>query len=121
MTPEEQKIVAHNVRIYVQSILRANLKGGVYFMQPIPADEEAVRAIVKEAKDYALAVVKNAKKVNGCSDCPFCYSNYSCEHPSNYDERGQINEGDISTFAAKQNKCPKWCPLDKEPITIIKA
>ena len=60
MTAEEEKIVAHNIRVYVQSILRANLKGGVYYIHPAPIYEEDVIAIVKEAKDYALALNKES-------------------------------------------------------------
>lgn len=53
MTPEEENIIAHNILIYVQSILRSDLQDASYFISPTPAHEKNVREIVKEAKDYA--------------------------------------------------------------------
>lgn len=74
----------------------------------------------KEAMNHLRQLSPLTHEVTGCKDCLFCYDSYSCEHPSNYDERGQIHEDDISLFAAKENRSPKFCPLDKEPITIAK-
>jgi hypothetical protein len=57
-------------------------------------------------------------KVTGCSDCPFFNdgANYEyrakCQHPANNtDERIEVHWGKPIT--------PDWCPLKKEPITII--
>lgn len=49
--------------------------------------------------------------VTGCRDCPFEYDGIVCCHPYTEEDTIILKEGELS---------PDWCPLIKEPITIIK-
>jgi len=63
-------------------------------------------------------------KVTGCIDCPFNSNDReygdACQHPEVYEGETRYRvlpedpENDYQTIT------PDWCPLDKEPITIIK-
>ena len=54
-------------------------------------------------------------KVTCCKDCPFYNDEWSnCKHPKH-----EFESGDCSEEWSK-GISPKWCPLNTEPITIIK-
>lgn len=56
--------------------------------------------------------------VTGCKDCPFGsygFDEFFCHHPSVEDSGAHpIKKHDEDKYT------PRWCPLKKEPITIIK-
>ncbi len=64
-------------------------------------------------------------KVTGCGDCPMFKCSHDdrygwstdCGHPS-FEERGVIEEIDIDKYGNPIT--PENCPLNKEPITIVK-
>ena len=59
------------------------------------------------------------KKVSGCADCPMCNTEsdgwdttYICNYKLSLD-------GDNDFEIPDKETTPDWCPLKKEPITII--
>lgn len=63
--------------------------------------------------------------VTGCSDCSFEYncsdgwSNSECRHPKgDFRELTYLKDG--ATYEYKDGESPDWCPLNSEPITLIK-
>jgi len=60
-------------------------------------------------------------EVSGCKDCPMCHEDaaeYFCHHP----EREKLDESSYIEYREHNYvlQTPDWCPLNKEPLTIIK-
>jgi len=59
MMPEDEMVIAHNILVYVQSILRSDLNGASYYISPTPGYEKYVREIIKEVKNYSEKSIDN--------------------------------------------------------------
>ena len=59
-------------------------------------------------------------KVTGCKDCPMCNSQsdgWDNEYICNYN----LSLPEENDFEIKDKEVtPDWCPLNKQPITIVK-
>lgn len=63
-------------------------------------------------------------KITGCLDCPLNSKDVeygdACRHPSVRDENGMDRVLPKDANNRYETITPDWCPLNKEPITIIK-
>ena len=64
MTPEEEKIVAHNMRVYIESVFNANKHNGFYFLSPTPSYSEDAISIVKMAMSFGKECFEIARNTS---------------------------------------------------------